>query len=80
MWIYKDGQQIGFVHSDICGPFDASMRGFSYFVTFIDDSSDMIFLDTLKVRSDIIDALENFIELVSSQKNDKIQIMRTDNA
>lgn len=68
------------VHSDICGPFEPSLRGFKYFVTFIDDKSNMIFLDALKFMSDVIVSLRSFLELVIKQREEKIQAIGSDNA
>ena len=49
-------------------------------MTFIDDYSNMAFVDTLKHRSDVSISLKSFLELVSKQREERVKAIRTDNA
>lgn len=49
-------------------------------MTFIDDKSNMIFLDVLKLRSDVISSLKSFLQIVLKQKEEKVKAIRRDNA
>jgi len=64
------------VHSDMCGPFEVpSLGGSKYFITFIDEFTRMIWLYTIKLKSE---ALEIFKILVEKESDKSIKILRTD--
>ncbi|KAK4391658.1 Retrovirus-related Pol polyprotein from transposon RE2 [Sesamum angolense] len=69
------------VHSDIWGPcrFE-SLRGFRYFITFIDDYSRMTWVYLLKDRSQVPTIITSFYNEIYTQFSVNIRILRTDNA
>ena len=68
------------IHSDICGPFLPSIRGYRYFITFIDDFTRMVFVDLMKARSGIVHFFETFLKTIAIQRKESIQSIRGDNA
>ena len=67
------------IHSDVWGPFSASIDGFRYFVTFIDDFSRVTWIYLLKTKCEVLECFENFHALVTTQFSAKIKILRSDN-
>ncbi|KAK4390759.1 Retrovirus-related Pol polyprotein from transposon RE2 [Sesamum angolense] len=69
------------VHSDIWGPcrFE-SLRGFRYFITFVDDYSRMTWVYLLKDRSQVPTIITSFYNEIYTQFSVNIRILRTDNA
>ncbi|KAL0375663.1 UNVERIFIED_CONTAM: Retrovirus-related Pol polyprotein from transposon RE2 [Sesamum calycinum] len=69
------------VHSDIWGPcrFE-SLRGFRYFITFVDDYSRMTWVYLLKDRSQVPTIITSFYNEIFTQFSVHIRILRTDNA
>ena len=66
------------IHSDLCGPMSVvSLRGFEYYVTFIDDHSRKTWIYFLK-RKKYEEVLQRFQEikaLVENQTGRKIRIL-----
>ena len=57
------------IHSDLCEPmFVATLSGFSYFVTFIDDSSRKTWIYFLKTKEsdEVLDRFKEFKALVEN--------------
>ena len=70
---------IELVHSDICGPFSASIAGSKYFATFIDDKSRYMCVYFLKSKDEVFDAFKTYKSFVENQTDFKIKCLRTDN-
>lgn len=70
------------IHSDLCGPMSvASLSGFWYYVTFIDDFSRKCWIYFLKskVSDEVLSRFKEFKALVENLSNKKIKILRSDN-
>ena len=67
--IPKDGRvgashKLFLIHSDVCGPMQAaSIGGFYYFVTFIDDFTRYTWIFALKSKSQVFTCFKHFIAL-----------------
>ena len=76
----KSAEILQLVHSDVCGPLSVpSVGGSIYFVTFIDDYSNYVWVNMLKKKSE---ALEKFIEFVAMAENSSgktLKKLRMDN-
>ncbi|CAJ2628037.1 unnamed protein product [Trifolium pratense] len=67
------------IHSDIYGPFEAALLGGSkYFITFVDEYSIMIWLYTLKLKSEALEVFKKFKVLIEKESEKSIKILRTD--
>ncbi|KAK2429544.1 hypothetical protein QL285_027973 [Trifolium repens] len=67
------------VHSDICGPFEVpSLGGSKYFITFVDEYTRMMWLYTIKVKSEALDVFKNFKVLIEKESDKAIKNLRTD--
>lgn len=67
------------VHSDICGPFEVpSLGGSKYFITFVDEFTRMLWLYTLKLKSEALDVFKRFKVLIEKESDKSIKILRTD--
>jgi transposase InsO family protein len=68
------------IHSDICGPFSSpSLRGFRYYVIFIDDHSRKTWLFFMKSKDEVLSKFVEFKALVENQTSKKIKALRSDN-
>lgn len=70
------------IHSDLCGPMsDATLSGFSYFVTFIDDYSWKTWIYFLKTKEsdEVLNRFKEFKELVENQTERRIRVLRSEN-
>ena len=68
------------VHTDICGPLEATKHGEIYFATFIDDFSRMSFVYPMRNKSDIHIKFKEFKAYVETNTNKKIKAIRSDRA
>ena len=70
----------GLVHSDVWGPSPiTTSSGIRWFVTFIDDCTQMTWLYLLKHKSDVFFAFKTFHTMVQTQFSTTIRILRSDN-
>ena len=68
------------VHSDMWGPApNSDNHKFQYFLLFIDDFSRMTWVYFLKHKSEVPEKFFAFYEMIRTQFNKKIQILRSDN-
>jgi Integrase core domain/GAG-pre-integrase domain len=68
------------IHSDVWGPAPIeSYDNFKYFVTFIDDFSRATWLYLLNSKAKVFSIFKEFVNLVSTQYNTQVKILRTDN-
>ena len=69
------------VHTDVWGPCrTASILGFQYFVTFIDDYSRCTWLFLMKKRAKLCSIFQKFYAEILTQFNISIRVLRSDNA
>ena len=67
------------IHLDICGPMNVRVRhGAVYFITFIDDYTRYGFVYLISHKSQALECLIKFMNLVENQLDKKIKILRTD--
>ena len=72
-------QLLEIIHTDICGPFDASyFNKERYFITFIDDFSHYGYVYLLHEKSQAVNALKVYISEVERQLYRKVKIVRSD--
>ena len=68
------------IHSDVFGlVLVPSLRGYLYYVTFIDDFSRNTWLYLLKKKSKVFIKFKEFKALLENQTGKKIKVLRTDN-
>jgi len=61
----RSTQLLEIVHTDICGPFGVnSFKKKRYFITFIDDNSHYCYVYLLHEKSQVVDALEIYLNEV----------------
>jgi transposase InsO family protein len=67
------------IHSDICGPFEVpSLGGSKYFITFVDEFTRMMWLFTIKFKSEALAVFKNLKVLIEKESEKSIKILRTD--
>ena len=67
------------IHTDICGPFDASSFGREkYFITFIDDFSCYTYIYLLHEKFQVVEAFTMYITEVERQLERNVKIIRSD--
>jgi len=68
------------VHSDACGPMlAASLSGYVYYVSFIDDYSRKTWIYLLKSKNEVFGNFKEFKTLVENLTERKIKTLRSDN-
>lgn len=78
--IYRPSTPFTLIHSDIWGPSRVpTISSQKWFVTFIDDHTRVSWVYVLKDKSDTSPVFKNFYQMVQTQFNTKIRILRTDN-
>jgi hypothetical protein len=66
------------IHSDVWGPAPASIRKFSYYVSFIDDHNKYTWIYLLRQKSDVFVVFRDFQALVERKFDKQIVAMQTD--
>jgi len=56
------------------------IKGFIYFLLFVDDFSHMMWLYLLKERSEVSSVIESFFNEIKNQLSTSIRVLHTDNA
>ena len=67
------------VHSDVCSMPTKSMGGAHYFVTFVDDRSQKLWVYLLKTKVEAFAAFKRFHAFVTTQIGKQLKCLRTDN-
>ena len=67
--------------SDVCGPFETSIGGYRYFITWIDFKSRYVSIEFIKNKecSTVTDSFKRYIAWITRQKNANVKKIRTDN-
>ena len=84
-FLSSDSRSIGtleFIHSDLCGPMSYfSLRGYKYYVTFINDHSRKTWIYFLKSKKskEVLQRFQEFKSLVENQTRRKIRVLISDN-
>ena len=68
------------IHSDVCGPMpSASLSGYEYYVTFIDDYSRKTWIYFLKTKDEVFGKFKEFKALIENHLKRRIKKLRTYN-
>ena len=68
------------VHSDVCGPMSVPSSGGSrYFVCFKDDATCFRVIYFMKLKSEVMEHFENYVNRVKNETGNPIKTLRTDN-
>lgn len=68
------------IHLDVWGPYKMiSREGYRYFLTVVDDYSRSVWVYLLKRKDEVFDMFVSFYNMVLTQFNKKIKIIRSDN-
>jgi transposase InsO family protein len=68
------------IHSDVWGPSRVvAINGYRYFVTFIDCCTRTTWLYVLRNKSDVFECFKDFHNLIMTQHNACVKVLRTDN-
>ena len=71
---------LDFVYSDVCGPIDVeSLGGNKYFVTFIEDASQKVWVYFLKTKDQIFEHFKKFHAMAEREKGKPLKCFRADN-
>ena len=71
---------LALIHSNLCGPMSyVSLRGFEYYVTFIDDHSrkTLIYFLRSKKSAEVLQRFQEFKALVENQTGRRILALRS---
>jgi hypothetical protein len=68
------------IHSSVCGPMPpSSIRGYAYYVSFIDDYSRKTWIYLLKTKDEVFSKFKKFKALIENLSEKKIKILKSDN-
>lgn len=68
------------IHTDVAGPINPiSHDGCKYFVTFIDDYSNFVYVYGIKNKSEVFDRFKEYILMVQSKLSHKVSVLQCDN-
>lgn len=68
------------VHSDICGPMSSqSLRGYEYFLIFIDDFSRKTWICFLRTKDEVFSYFQEFKAPVENAIGKQIKVLRSNN-
>ncbi|GJW27930.1 retrotransposon protein, putative, ty1-copia subclass [Tanacetum coccineum] len=77
--VEKATNQLGLIHTDVCGPFKImSIQGAYYFVTFTDDFSRYGYVYLLKHKHEVFETFKVFQKEVENQLGKTIKSLRSD--
>jgi len=77
---YKPSKPFSIIHSNVWGPNCTSTLSLKkWFITFIDDHSRVCWVYLLEGKSDLCQAVKDFITRVQNQFQINIQVFRNDN-
>jgi hypothetical protein len=78
---FKSTSNLIYFDIDIAGPFKTiGLKGEHYFLTITDRGTRAIWVYPIRFKSDILDELVNFYNIIETQFNTKIKAFRLDNA
>ena len=78
---YKASSPFSMIHSDIWGPSRIkNVTGTRWFVSFIDDHTRLTWVFLMKEKSETGQIFKNFKNMIQTQFQSKIQILKSDNA
>ena len=66
------------IHSDLCGPLPSSIGNNKYFVSYIDEKSDYIFIKCIEKKSDNFEVLKSVREKIKTQTGKRMKKLVSD--
>ena len=66
------------IHSDLCGPLPPPLGNNNYFVSYIDEKSDYIFIRFIKNKSDNFEVLKSVREMIKTQTGKRMKKLVSD--
>lgn len=67
------------IHTDVWGPSSTfSIDGFKYYVHFVDDFTQFIWIFPLSVKSEVITTHKHFLTFIERQFNTKVKVVQSD--
>jgi len=76
---FSTSNPLEIIHVDLCGPTTAlTLQGERYFALFVDDYTRMMWVYSIKYKSEAFVCLKNLKALVENEKDSKIKCLRTD--
>ena len=76
----KSTDLLNLIHTDVCGPLNiASVGGSIYFVTFIDDFSNYVWVYMLKKKSEVLEKFIEFVAMAENSSGKRLKKLRNDN-
>ena len=70
---------LGYIHTDVAGPFNPDRYGNKYLITFIDDYSRYAFVYYMKKKSETLDKFKEFIKYARTEIGSIVQSINVDN-
>ncbi|XP_019251045.1 PREDICTED: uncharacterized protein LOC109229959 [Nicotiana attenuata] len=68
------------IHMDVWGPYKvATQNGMRYFLMLVDDSTRWTWVFLMRLKSDVIFLLKNFIAMIKTQFGKQVKVFRSDN-
>lgn len=68
------------IHTDVCGPMKVEFVGHAqYFLIFVDDLSRKTFIYFMRKKSEVEQAIKNFINHVERECGKKVKVIKSDN-
>ncbi|CAI7848271.1 unnamed protein product [Closterium sp. NIES-54] len=75
----REGQVLGLVHTDVCGPFQTlATDGSRYYILFVDHTSRYTWGKTLKLKSDALAAFKEWLPEAECQTGMTLKVLRSD--
>ena len=76
----KSSVPFSIIHSDVWGPSRVTNRSNTkWFVSFIDDCTRVSWVYLLKEKSEVISIFQSFHQMILTQFNTRVQVLRSDN-
>ena len=76
----KSSAVLDLIHSDVCGPLNIpSVGGSIYFVTFIDDYSNFVYVYLLKRKSEVFEKFVEYLAMAENFTGKRLKKFRSDN-
>lgn len=72
-------KQLDLVQADLCGPYPTGVNGGRYYITITDEFSKLTRLTILKNKSDVFEAIKEYVNWSNTQSGKKIKRFLSDN-
>ena len=75
--IFQSTEFLGRVHSDLEGPFPHTRQDYRYYIFFLEESTDLIDIELLKYKDDILVTFKNYKTLREKQSSYQLKVFHT---